>query len=75
VIEILDVERRALGVKLFGRCAIMSGIQINTARQRNHQEVVVVKTQVLQVWLYDQSWQQVAFQATSLGPLPPLVAR
>lgn len=75
VIEILNVERQDVVAKVFGKCAIMSGVQINTARQRNHEQVVIVKTQLLQVWLYDNGWQQVAFQGTSLGPLPPPLAR
>jgi hypothetical protein len=75
VIEILNVERHGVSVKVFDNCAIMSGVQVNTARQRNHEEIVVVKTQLLQVWLHADGWQQVAFQATSLGPLPPPVSR
>jgi hypothetical protein len=76
VIEILKVERHDLSVKVYGEAAVMSGVQISTARARRAatgqtEELVVVKTQVLQVWLHTNRWQLVAFQATALGPLPP----
>lgn len=75
VIEILDVTREEVTVKVYGDCAIMSGVQINTVRARNKDEVVVVKTQLMQVWLRSDGWRQVAFQATALGPLPPAPPR
>jgi hypothetical protein len=71
VIEILEVKRQDLSVKVYENCAIMCGVQINTVRARNREEILVVKTQALQVWLRADGWQQVAFQATALGPLPP----
>jgi hypothetical protein len=76
VIEILEVERHDLSVKVYGEAAVMSGVQISAARARrtatgHTEELVVVKTQVLQVWLHTDRWQLVAFQATALGPLPP----
>jgi hypothetical protein len=77
VIEILEVERHELSVKVYGDAAVMSGVQISTARARRAvttgrtEELVVVKTQVLQVWVHTDRWQLVAFQATALGPLPP----
>ena len=71
VIEILDVTREDVTVKVYGDCAVMSGVQISTARARNKDDVVVVKTQLMQVWLRSDGWRQVAFQATALGPLPP----
>lgn len=71
VIEILEVTREDVTVKVYGDCAVMSGVQINTVRARNKDEVVVVKTQLMQVWLRSGGWRQVAFQATALGPLPP----
>jgi hypothetical protein len=75
VIEILEVKREGVSVKLYGDCAVMSGVQINTVRARNKDEILVVKTQLLQVWLRSDGWQQVAFQATALGPLPPPAPR
>jgi ketosteroid isomerase-like protein len=75
VIEILDVERQDLSVKIYGDCAVMHGVQISTARSRKKAETVVVKTQALQVWIRADGWQQVAFQATALGDLPPPAPR
>lgn len=75
VIEILDVTREDVAVKVYGDCAIMSGVQINTVRARGKDEALVVKTQLLQVWLRSGNWRQVAFQATALGPLPPPAPR
>jgi len=75
VIEILNVERQDVSVKVFGDCAIMCGGQINTVRARNSGEIVVANTQLLQVWLHADGWQQVAFQATAVGPLPPPLPR
>ena len=75
VIEILHIERQDLAVKIYGDCAVMHGVQISTARSRKKAETVVVKTQVVQVWVQSDGWQQVAFQATALGDLPPPAPR
>lgn len=72
-VEILQVRRRDLLVSVYDRCAVMTGHQTNTARPRGSEdEPIQVEAQVMQVWVRTgESWQQVAFQATPLGPPPP----
>jgi ketosteroid isomerase-like protein len=72
VIEILDVRRGDLQISIYGECAVMTGRQYNTARLRGHEPIVEIEAQVMQVWAYEAGrWQQVAFQATATGALPP----
>jgi hypothetical protein len=72
-VEILQVRRRDLIVSIYDRCAVMTGHQTNIARPRGSEdEPIQVESQVMQVWVRTgERWQQVAFQATPLGPPPP----
>jgi hypothetical protein len=72
-VEILQVRRRDLAVGVYDGCAVMTGHQTNTARPRgSDDEPIQVEAQVMQVWVRTgERWQQVAFQATPLGPPPP----
>lgn len=73
VIEVLEVQRQRLEVHLHGEFAVMTGRQIQTSRTRDREDRVTIKSQVMQVWqLTFGGWQLVAFQATPLGPLPPV---
>lgn len=76
-IEVLRVERRDLKVQVHDGFAVMTGHQTNTARQRGtDSEPIHVESQVMQVWANTNGdWQQVAFQATPVGPIPPAVPR
>lgn len=73
VLEFLNVERRDLQVKVLGDTAIMTGGQTNTARLIGGRDVVKVESRAIQVWMKqaDGGWQQVAFQASLVGPPPP----
>jgi ketosteroid isomerase-like protein len=72
VVEILDVRRGDLSVSVYGDCAVMTGRQYNTARARGAESVLTVEAQVMQIWLREEeSWRQVAFQATPIGKPPP----
>lgn len=73
VLEFLNVERHDLEVKVLGGTAIMTGGQTNTARLIGGNDIVKVKSRAIQVWMRqaDGAWQQVAFQASLVGPPPP----
>jgi ketosteroid isomerase-like protein len=72
VVEILDVRRGDLSVSVYGDCAVMTGRRYNTARARGAEPVLSVEAQTMQVWLREEeTWRQVAFQATPIGIPPP----
>jgi ketosteroid isomerase-like protein len=72
VVEILDVRRGDLSVSVYRDCAVMTGRQYNTARARGAEPVLTIEAQVMQVWLREEeTWRQVAFQATPIGDPPP----
>lgn len=74
VIEVLEVQRQGLEVHLHGDFAVMTGRQTQIACMRGRNERVTTESQVMQVWqLTFGGWQLVAFQATPLGPLPPVI--
>ena len=78
VVEILDLRREDLRVQwISDRAAVMHGKQINRARLRVKTDGLTLESQVIQVWARESDglWRQVAFQATPLGALPPVVAR
>lgn len=76
VIESLELRREDLRVIPLGdAAAVMHGKQVNRVRKRGTTEEVRVESTVTQTWAKeaDGQWRVVAFQATSLGPLPPPV--
>lgn len=77
-IESIALKREGLRIVLLSdRAAVMHGKQINVARRRGHDEELTVESMVLQTWACEEEdvWRLVAFQATALGALPPVVAR
>jgi ketosteroid isomerase-like protein len=76
VVESLELRREGLRVILLGdTAAVMHGKQVNRTRKRGTTQEVRVEATVTQTWgkEADGQWRVVAFQATSLGPLPPPV--
>lgn len=64
-----SVERQHLKVRFYGDTAVVTGKLTNVVRPVELQEFVKVEAQVQQVWVKSPAgWQQVAFQATALGP-------
>jgi ketosteroid isomerase-like protein len=77
-IEILDLHRENLQIQLISdSAAVMHGKQLNRARLRGASDEVSIAAQVIQVWGREDDgvWRQIAFQATPLGPPPPVVQR
>jgi ketosteroid isomerase-like protein len=77
ILEVKDVVRSELRVRVFGNAAVMTGRQLSSSCLRGRDTVVTVESFVTQVWAReaDGAWRQVAFQATGLGELPPPIAR
>lgn len=76
-LELLNVERGELRIREYGSVAVMTGIQVNTARLRSGDGVVMrIESKVVQVWVkeWDGQWRVTIFQATALGPPTPVSA-
>lgn len=77
ILEVREVRRSELRVRVFGDAAVMTGQQLSSARLRGKDMTATVSSFVTQVWARetDGAWRQVSFQATGLGELPPPIAR
>lgn len=76
-LELLNVERGELRIRQYGDAAVMTGIQVNTARLRGGDGTVMrIESKVVQVWAKeaDGQWRVTVFQATALGPPIPVSA-
>jgi hypothetical protein len=76
-LELLNVERGELRIREYGSVAVMTGIQVNTARLRSGDGTVMrIESKVVQVWAKesDGQWRVTVFQATALGPPTPVNA-
>jgi hypothetical protein len=64
-----SVDRQHLKVQFYGDTAVVTGQLTNVVRPVELPGFVKVEAQVQQVWVKSPAgWQQVAFQATALGP-------
>jgi hypothetical protein len=64
-----SVDRQHLKVRFYGDTAVVTGQLTNIVRPVDLPGFVKVEAQVQQVWVKSPAgWQQVAFQATALGP-------
>ena len=77
ILEVRDVTRSELRVRVFGDAAVMTGRQLSNSCLRGKDMAASVESFVTQVWAReaDGAWRQVAFQATGVGELPPPIAR
>lgn len=74
-LELLNVERGELRIRHYGDAAVMTGVQVNTARLRGGDGTLMrIESKAIQVWAKeaDGQWRVTAFQATSLGPPTPV---
>jgi ketosteroid isomerase-like protein len=74
-LELLNVERGELRVRQYGDAAVMTGVQVNTARLREGDGTVMrIESKAIQVWAKeaDGQWRLTVFQATALGPPTPV---
>lgn len=76
-LELLKVERGELRVRHYGDGAVMTGVQVNTARLREGDGTVMrIESKAIQIWAKeaDGQWRQTVFKTTSLGPPTPVTA-
>lgn len=74
-LELLNVERGELRIRQYGDAAVMTGVQVNTARLRGGDGTVMrIESKAIQVWAKeaDGQWRVTVFQATALGPPTPV---
>lgn len=74
-LELLNIERGELRIRVYADAAVMTGKQTNTARLRNGDpQIMRIESKAIQVWAKedDGHWRLTMFQATSLGPPVPV---